>query len=281
MENQSNAGLVENRALPPTPLDQRISAGPASSTPRVRSRPRPASWRAHSFRWPYLSLLILLSVALLATVEALRQISNRDHGLLQVNDSNPSDLPTGTTILYTYVPSIVGVLYSILWSFVDADMKRLEPYVQMRTPRSPASNLFLDYVFGSPFAVPFRAFKRKHWFLSAVSLTFLLISLIFPASQGALLGIEKVSYSITTDSFQINQRDAASANLQQGEFVDQARAISVPNGAELPPWTTTSYSANPFHPEYRPWKQTETWTVETPIFYADPHCRKWTSKAPP
>ena len=274
MENQNNAELLRDRTLPPTPLDQRTSAGRASLPPRVRLKPRRASWKANSLRWPYLSLLLLLSVALLATVEALRQISNRHHGLLQVDDSNLSDLPTGATVLYAYVPSIVGVSYSILWSFVDADMKRLEPYVQMRTPRSPASNLLLDYIFESPFAVPFRALRRRHWFLSAVSLTFLLISLIFPASQGALLDIEKISYSITTESFQINRRDTASANLQKGEFVDQARAISVPDGAKLPPWTTTFYSANPFRPENRSSRQNETWTVETPVFYADPHCRK-------
>ena len=274
MQNQTNAIPLRDRALPPTPLDQRATVGPASRTPRVRLRPRRDSWKAYSLRWPYLLLLILLSVALLATVEALRQISNRHHGLLQIKDSNPSDLSTGTTVLYTYVPSIVGVLYSILWSFVDADMKRIEPYVQMRTPRSPASNLLLDYVFESPFAVPFRALRRKHWFLSAVSLTFLLISLIFPASQGALLGIERLSYPVTTRSFQIIRRDTASPNLQEGEFVDHARAISVPDGAKVPSWTTTSYSANQFHPEYRPSGQNETWTVETPVFYADPHCRK-------
>ncbi|KAI4162102.1 MAG: hypothetical protein LQ342_004272 [Letrouitia transgressa] len=144
----------------------------------------------------------------------------------------------------------------------------------MRNPRSPASNLFVDYVFESPFVVPFRALGRKHWFVSAVSLTFLLISLIFPASQGALLGIERVSYSVPTESFQINRHNTGSANLQQGEFVDQARAISVPDGAKLPPWTTTSYSANLFRLENRPLSRNETWTVETPVLYADPHCRK-------
>lgn len=274
MENQNHGGLVRDRALPPTPLDQRTLAGPAPLASRVRLKPRGASWKAYSLRWSYLLLLILLSVALLATIEALRQISNRHHGLLQLDDNNPSHLSTGTTVLYTYVPSVVGVVYSILWSFVDADMKRLEPYVQLRTPRSPPSNLFLDYVFESPFAVPFRALGRKHWFLSAVSLTFLVISLIFPASQGALLGIEKVSYTITTKSFQINRRDKASANLLEGEFVDQARAISVPDGAKLPPWTTTSYSANPFRPENKPSRPNQTWTVETPVFYADPQCRR-------
>ena len=273
MQNQNTAIPLRDRALPPTPLDQRTSVGPASRTHRVRLKPRRASWKAYSLRWPYLLLLILLSVALLATVEALRQISNRHHGLLQIKDSNPSDLSTGTTVLYTYVPSIVGVLYSILWSFVDADMKRIEPYVQMRTPCSPASNLLLDYVFESPFAVPFRALRRRHWFLSAVSLT-LLISLIVPASQGALLGIERLSYPVTTESFQINRRDTASANLQEGEFVDHARAISVPDGAKIPSWTTTFYSPNPFRPENRSSGQNETWTVETAVVYADPHCRR-------
>ncbi|KAI4215689.1 MAG: hypothetical protein LQ351_001676 [Letrouitia transgressa] len=89
-----------------------------------------------------------------------------------------------------------------------------------------------------------------------------------------MVGIETMSYSAPTKSFQINRRNAGSANLQQGEFVDQARAISVPNGAKIPSWTTTTYSANPFRLERRPRGRNETWTVETPVFYADPHCRK-------
>ena len=114
MQNHNNAILLRDRALPPTPLDRRTSIERASRTPRARMIPRRASWKVYSLRWPYILLLILLSVALLATDEALRQISNHHHGLLQIKDSNPSDLSTGTTVLYTYVPSIVGVLCSIL-----------------------------------------------------------------------------------------------------------------------------------------------------------------------
>ncbi len=68
-------------------------------------------------------------VAFLVIIEGLRDISKRNHGLLQLNDSNPSELLTGTTTRYPYVPSIVILLCSILWSFVVADLKRLEPRI--------------------------------------------------------------------------------------------------------------------------------------------------------
>ena len=71
----------------------------------------------------------------------------------------------------------------------------------MKIPRSPASDLLLDYVFESPFAFPC---PQTQTVVSFCRLAYVPInSLIFPASKGALLGIERLSYPVTTEFFHI------------------------------------------------------------------------------
>ena len=211
------AAAPADRPLPFTPLDQRLQAGGAPAGTRFERKIKPASWRAFSLRRPYLCSLLVLSLALLGGIEALRQISERHHGLQHLSGLHPTRLSTGQNILYSYIPTVIAVLYSILWSYIDSDSKRLEPYIQMRSRPSPASTRLLDYVFESAFVTPIRAVRRRHWTLAAVSTIFLLVSLILPASQGALFGINSVTYSVEEDSFSLSGKHFLT--LSGGEFV--------------------------------------------------------------
>ncbi|EXJ92242.1 hypothetical protein A1O3_00792 [Capronia epimyces CBS 606.96] len=264
-----------DKDLPFTPLDQRLQAGGAPSGARFERHVKPSSWRAHSLRRPYLLSLLILSLALLGGIEVLRQLSHRRHGFQRLGGLNPTRLTTGQNILYSYIPTVTAVLYSILWSYIDSDTKRLEPYIQMRSSRSPASNLLLDYVFESAFATPVRALRRRHWTLAAVSTTFLLISLILPASQGALFGIDHVSYWTDNATFDLSHKYLVSGTLAGGEFVDQAKAISVSDGSELPSWTTAEYAATAFSPKTGSIGGNETWTTRSVVYYAQPSCRRF------
>ena len=208
-------------------------------------------------------------------IEALRKISEEHHGLQRLGDSGSTTLTTGQNVVFSYIPTVTGVLYSILWSYIDSDAKRLEPYIQMRSARCPASNPLLDYVFESAFATLVRALRRRHWTLAAISTTFLLISLILPASQGAIFGIDNLSYSIHDDLFDLSHKFLVSNTLPGGEFIEQARAIVIPNGSELPSWTTADYAASAFFPKTKNIGGNETWTARTAVYYAEPNCRKF------
>ncbi|KAJ8128997.1 hypothetical protein O1611_g4636 [Lasiodiplodia mahajangana] len=273
MENVGSA--ANERNLPFTPLDQRLHAGGAPTGTRFKKPTKPSSWRAFSVRRPYLFVLLALSLSLLATIETLRRVNNHRHGIQHLDGSNPTSLTVGQTVLYSYIPTITAVIYSTLWSYVDSDTKRLEPYIQMRSSKSPANVLLLDYLFESPFATPVRALKRRHWTLAAVSLTFLLISVLLPASQGALFGIDRVSYSIDEDDFEISHQSLVSGTLAGGEFIDQARAISIPNGSKLPPWTTEQYAVDAFSPKSGHAGGNVTWTAHTIVYHAQPNCRRF------
>lgn len=76
---------------------------------------------------------------------------------------NIDDLPTGYSFMYLYLPTLLAVMYSTLWSWIDLDVKRLEPFFQLSksSGAAAADSLLLHYPVDFLAAVPIRAAKRK------------------------------------------------------------------------------------------------------------------------
>ena len=216
----------------------------------------------------------MVSVALFAVIEFLRQFSNRNNGIVHVSDPNKASV--ALLIGYNYLPTIIGVLYSILWSYIDADAKRLEPYYQMRAKTSPASNLTLDYFFESSFTGAVQAFKRRHWRVGMIGAAYLLISLVFPASQGALLALEKVSIYEDPKRFEIQDNILEDHNLVQGEPLTVA--VTWLQTWAQPPWVYGKYFVAPFLADGAPPGINGSWAAETSVAYVEPQCRKFSIK---
>src|SRR5437016_7440731 len=89
-------------------------------------------WKPFSMRWPYLSFLIFLALAMAVIEELLYQISDRHskenpkRGLLTFK--SPKELSVAQYFAWKYMPTLVTVLYGIMWQVVDFEIKRLEPY---------------------------------------------------------------------------------------------------------------------------------------------------------
>jgi hypothetical protein len=66
-------------------------------------------------------------------------------------------------IAYLYVPNIVAVLYSLIWSWVDLDVKRMQPWFELsKSEGATAENsLFLDYPYDFIATVPIKAARRR------------------------------------------------------------------------------------------------------------------------
>ncbi|KAL8801402.1 MAG: hypothetical protein Q9182_004466 [Xanthomendoza sp. 2 TL-2023] len=66
---------------------------------------------------------------------------------------------------YLYLPTIIAILYSILWSWIDLDTKRLEPFFQLSRPggANAADSILLHYPFDFVAYAPIRALRRRHW----------------------------------------------------------------------------------------------------------------------
>jgi hypothetical protein len=74
-----------------------------------------------------------------------------------------SALPLRDTFLYLYFPTIVAVLFSIYWAWIDLETKRMEPYYQLSKENGALGkdSLLLQYPFSFLPFVPIRAFKEK------------------------------------------------------------------------------------------------------------------------
>lgn len=69
---------------------------------------------------------------------------------------------------YLYVPTIVAVLYSLIWSWIDLDAKRMQPWFELSKEEGVTAemSLFLDYPYDFVATVPFKAAKKRYGLLT-------------------------------------------------------------------------------------------------------------------
>jgi hypothetical protein len=111
------------------------------------------SWRPFSMGWPWLSLLVIIALALAGLQEYLCQLSMKSvrndpegGGLLQFTKA--SELTVLQYFTWKYAPVLFFVIYGILWQITDFEVKRLEPYYQLSKPTgaTAAESLNMDYL---------------------------------------------------------------------------------------------------------------------------------------
>ena len=112
-----------------------------------------------TLRPPLLLSIAALTACFVIVLEYLSQLSHRNGGLVFAINS----LSTTATLSHLYLPTVIAVFYSILWSWIDLDTKRLEPYFQMSKEGGVLAkdSLFLHYPVDFVAFVPYRAFRRK------------------------------------------------------------------------------------------------------------------------
>lgn len=129
---------------------------------------------------------------MLLTLEALRQYSRRQGGLIFFDDTD--EVSALQSFAYNYVPIIVALVLVMIWTVTDFDVLRLEPYFQLSLPQgAPATTLFINYNFGQTILTPINAARRRHWVVLWVSLLTLSIRLILPALQSTVFELREVT----------------------------------------------------------------------------------------
>ncbi|KJX99536.1 hypothetical protein TI39_contig354g00082 [Zymoseptoria brevis] len=169
----SSATHKSDKPLPTIPI---VHIEPLEGGDDTNDTAKPAKpWRPVTLRWPYLSVLILITVGLIATIQWLLYVSNRDQGIIFAKDIN--DLPLRRSFSYMYLPTIISVVYSFLWTWVDLDIKRLEPWFQLSKDggASGANSVLLSYPSEFLVTLPFTAFKRGHWSVLSAAMIMILV----------------------------------------------------------------------------------------------------------
>jgi Protein of unknown function (DUF3433) len=108
---------------------------------------------------------MLLTLCFIIVVEVMLRISNKNGGLILGKTTNgmSGKLSDSTSFGYKYIPTIVSVIYGFIWTWIEHDIKRMEPYFQLSMPRGVRAkdSLLLNYPYSYMPAVPVIAFKRR------------------------------------------------------------------------------------------------------------------------
>lgn len=146
---------VFGRSPPASYLEGNDKQSFISST--TRNRWKPLTQQA----W-FLVPTIIASGALIATLQVYLERSNRDAGILFA--SRIDSLPLAQTFSYLYMPTIVSLVLGFIWTWIDLDVKRLQPYVQLSKVHGALGkdSILLQYPFEFVAFVPFAAAGRKY-----------------------------------------------------------------------------------------------------------------------
>lgn len=133
-------------------------------------------WKPLSISAPILGVIIFVTLLLIAAIEAITQRALAQGGLAL--SPSPDEIPTYAMFSYLYAPTVIAVLYSLVWSWVDLDVKRMQPWFELSKPGGAKAedSLFLDYPYDFIAYVPIKAAKKK--FVSSETFTCLRIVLI-------------------------------------------------------------------------------------------------------
>lgn len=118
-------------------------------------------WKPPALRVPVLIFTVAICWSLIAVLEYLLWKSQTDNGLIFAPVIN--DLPLSDTFLYLYFPTIVAVIFSIYWAWIDLETKRMEPYYQLSKDNGALGkdSLLLQYPFSFLPFVPMKAFRDR------------------------------------------------------------------------------------------------------------------------
>ncbi|KAL1586528.1 hypothetical protein WHR41_05262 [Cladosporium halotolerans] len=231
-------------------------------------------WKPMTLRRPFLLTIIAITLALIALIQVLVIKDRQNDGLLFAPDIG--EVGAFDTFLHRYLPTIVAVLYSIAWTWVDLDTKRIEPYRQLSKPGGATGrdSLLLHYPYDFLGFVPFTSFKRKHWTVFTSSCALILVAWGVTPLQGAIFATDTVTKSVS-EPMQLAQNYLSIAD--QAAEVTANYTYSASNivwlGERLPSFMTREAALMSFKPEDVEVLQTEdTLTARTTSFSVDITC---------
>ncbi|SMY26982.1 unnamed protein product [Zymoseptoria tritici ST99CH_1A5] len=270
----SSATHKSDKPLPTIPI---VHIEPLDDENGTNDTAKPAKpWRPVTLRWPYLSVLILITVGLIATIQCLLYTSNRDQGIIFAKDIN--DLPLRRSFSYMYLPTIISVIYSFLWTWVDLDIKRLEPWFQLSKDggASASDSILLNYPLEFLVTLPFAAFKKKHWSVLSASLVMILIFWGLTPTQAGIFATR----TVTVQKDVPGSYSTAYTPIEQQGNLTAIYAQSVYNIAwlneTLPPFMTRDFVLGAFGPSKPATAEAKnlTYTGTTTLYSVDVTCRE-------
>ena len=153
--------------------------------PRKHS-PSPKPFLPVTHKAPLLLSVSAGCIVLLVLLEVLSHKNARDGGIMFAKDGG--SLGPGQEFTYLYLPTIIAVIGSMIWSWIDLDVKRLESFFQLSKPdgASGSDSVLLSYPVDFLAFVPITAARRRHYTVVAAGVAMCLIFWVITPLQVSL-----------------------------------------------------------------------------------------------
>ncbi|KAH6845072.1 hypothetical protein B0I37DRAFT_392340 [Chaetomium sp. MPI-CAGE-AT-0009] len=167
----------------PVPFVMKQTTFPTRKATATVFYPQP-NWKPFSLRWPYLALLVVLSLVLAVSVEVLYRSSTHEP---LVSFRAPSEVPSSEYFAIKFLPMIVAVSYGVLWQMTNFDVMRLEPFYQLSKEGGAlaAESINVDYLTQFNLFRPLRALHYRHFAVAVSSIASLLANTLVPTLGAA------------------------------------------------------------------------------------------------
>ncbi|KIX03280.1 uncharacterized protein Z518_06832 [Rhinocladiella mackenziei CBS 650.93] len=145
------------------------------------------NWKPWSMSSVYILSLMALALGLAGFQEYLCQWSQKTvrqkSGILAFNQV--ADISLWDFFAWKYLPTMITIVYAVMFSIMDFDIRRLEPFYQLSRPRGAraAASLNLDHLTMFQYFVPFKAFRLKQWAVLFSTTGNIIASMAAPALQ--------------------------------------------------------------------------------------------------
>lgn len=158
--------------------------------------PEIPNWKPYCMRPPYILMLVSIALGLAGLQEYLCQTSMRKQsqrppsGLLAFN--TVQDVSTWSFFVWKYLPTMITIFYSVLFSIMDFDIRRLEPYYQLSQPQGAraSASLNLDHMTMFQYFVPFNAARLGQWTVCVSTFANIIAATVAPALQNPAINFE-------------------------------------------------------------------------------------------
>lgn len=120
-----------------------------------------ASWKPNALRPVTLITAIMIACALITISQILLVRSQTDGGVIIA--ATIDDFTLAQSFLYRYLPTIIALVFSIFWNWIDLQTKRIEPYYQLSKPDGAwgKDSLLISYPFDFLPFVPMSALRSR------------------------------------------------------------------------------------------------------------------------
>ncbi|KAF2743243.1 hypothetical protein M011DRAFT_461863 [Sporormia fimetaria CBS 119925] len=276
----SHANVLITTSPTSSPLQQRLLSLFCWHHKDEDSPKQHRSWRPNAYKSRVLFTAALLCWGLIAAVHTLLIRSQRDGGIITIPRDEESPTSLATTFLYLYLPTIIAITLSIFWSWIDLQIKRVEPYYQLSKPGGAPGkdSLLLEYPFDFIPFVPFSAMKDRHWAVFWASTAIVVVTWGLVPVQAGIFTTEAVSHvskNIALVSTGFMHADVQNTTLN-ARHLHSAHNIVWFNES-LPPYMTREYALAPFkmaHGTVPVSVVNETWTAPTRLYSVDIDCEE-------